>query len=220
VNRRPAVLLCLLAALLAFPAAAGAAAGDPTYRPRKADQALAAKMLLKKTDLPSGGWSASPTDFSQTNPPCIVQHFNLSDLTATGRAGLDYRRGTALIESEAYVFVSRAQVLKAWARTGHNRAYLKCIAAFLAKGIQVPGAQTVVSFSTYRKIPKIGDASDSFRIGLSLRGGGRRVPFYIDVVSARKGRAEADVIVFSISTAPSVALEERLLRKMVGRVPG
>ena len=83
-----------LVAALAWTAAGSGAPGDPKRAFTRADQAAAKASLLRKADLPAASWRSSPADFSQPNPPCFVKHFNLSALTETGEAGLEYESPT------------------------------------------------------------------------------------------------------------------------------
>ena len=120
---------------LVWAAVAGAAPGDPKKDLKPADQALAASAILPRADLPPGRWTGNPTDFSQPNPPCLVRHYSLARLTATGEAGRTYLRtdGSAM-ESDAHVFVSTKQAALAYGTlTGLGLA--RCLGSAFAQSI-------------------------------------------------------------------------------------
>ena len=90
------------------------------------DQAIARGVLLTKAELPAGIWHAKPTDFSQPNPACVVNHYSFSALTATGEAGRTFAQssGVPIVESDAHVLLTPAQASRAFAllRTSGSRA--------------------------------------------------------------------------------------------------
>src|SRR5262245_41520278 len=103
--RGTAAALVAAGVALVATAVALAAPGDPQKRFNKRDQAVARAMLLRVGDLPQHGWTRKRTDFSQKNPACLVRHYSLGALTATGEAGYTYQLGGGVVavESDGHV---------------------------------------------------------------------------------------------------------------------
>ena len=122
------------------------APGDPKTDFNASDQAYARTLVLRQSDLPRVSWIAKPTDFSQPNPPCIVEHYSESTLTLTGRAGRTYtqQRGPTLsvIESDAGVFRSASQATADYT-TLSKPGLARCFASSLTDNL-LPGVTASV----------------------------------------------------------------------------
>src|ERR1700730_1555507 len=105
---RSVAVLGAIGAALFWGAVASSAPGDPKKDIKPADQRYAVSAVLRSTDLPAGRWLGKPTDFAQPNPNCLVRHYSIGALTATGEAGLPYTlvHGSSVIESDTHVFLS------------------------------------------------------------------------------------------------------------------
>lgn len=172
-GKRSFAVLSAIAAALFWVVTAGSAPGDPKKNLQPADQARATAGLLHRADLPDGRWQVKPTDFSQSNPACLVQHYSLAALTVTGEAGFTYNlsNGPSLIESDAHVFVSDRQAARAFAivtMAGLARCFGSAFASEISKG--APGVSArVLSVHTLRLAAMPGAVAHGSRIFLRLR---------------------------------------------------
>lgn len=183
----------VVAALVAA-TAANAAAGDPKKRLNAVDQAYAKSILLRKADLPTGRWQVDSTNFDQANPACLVKHYSLSALTATGEAGFIYKHGGRVIESDARVFLSSAQAARAFAILS-SVGLGRCLGSSLAAVISATSPGLSAKLSSVQPLAFTGLAATArgLRIGLRLRGSTDIRSIQYVLMSVRRGRALATI---------------------------
>lgn len=199
---------------------AAAAAGDPEKRDiRPADQAWAARATLHARDIPSG-FTASRPSSTKNNGPLTCPGFqpDLSDLTITGEALsplFQSPAGTTIFAS-AEVYKSVHDEREAWRRTARREA-LRCVARELGS-ISASGLRVTVTQRLVRVPPRVGERTISFRIKATITGQGLTIPTWIDLLAVARGRADATLLMSTVRSAPSDALERRLLGKLALRL--
>jgi hypothetical protein len=207
--------LALLGATIAVGGAA-AASGDPERRDiRPADQARAVRATLHARDIPSG-FSASRAGSAKNNGPLTCPGFqpDLSDLTITGEAlspVFQSPAGTTIFAS-AEVYKSLHDQREAWRRTARREA-LRCVARVL-ENISASGLRVTVTHRLVRVPPPVGELAISFRITATITAQGISVPAWIDLLAVARGRADATLVMSTVRSAPSAALERKLLGKL------
>jgi hypothetical protein len=202
-------LLC--AAIVAGSAAA--ASGDPERRDiRPADQARAARATLRRADLPSGFTAGRPGS-TKNNGPLTCPGFepDLSDLTITGEAlsPVFHNPAGTTIFAAAEVYESRHDEQESWRRTARPEA-LRCVARLL-ENLSASGLRVKVTHRLVRAAPRVGERAISFRIVASISVQGLVVPAWVDLLAVARGRADATLVISTVRSAPSAALERRLL---------
>jgi hypothetical protein len=203
---RPRIRFSIIAGIAAGSLLVGgiaySAPGDPKKELKPADQAYARSILLRRADLPKGTWAATPTDFSQANPRCVVAHYSLSALTVNGEAGFTYAGspatgGVAVIESGAHVFLTAAQAKRAFGIVT-STGLARCGATAVAAAIKTPDAAAKIISITPLKVsflalgraaPKVSGAG--FKVHLALRTSQGNSTLELTEVALRRGRALA-----------------------------
>jgi hypothetical protein len=174
---------------LAFVCAGAAlsAPGDPKKQLTAAGQAYAKSILLHRGEVPGSGWTRKPTDFTGPNPPCFVKRYSLSGLTVSGEAGFEYSRngGKTELESDAHVFVTRAQGRRAFAILAKG-GLGRCFASYTVSSVGVPAR--IVKVEGLR-LGVAGTASDVFRIVIELGRGSTATRIYLVQATLERGRA-------------------------------
>jgi hypothetical protein len=215
-------------ATLALAGAALAAPGDPRKDIRSADQAYARSIPLLRSELPAESWTATATDFSQPNPPCLVQHYSLSALTLNAQTGRTYThgsgvtRGGMLVESDADVFATAAQAKQAFGILTRG-GLAHCLATSLAAGASASGvAAKVVGEGTVGVVllgkgaPHVQSGGWTFLLRLSANGSTRTIE--VTQVAFLRGRTLASLGVVRTHSArlwpPLPSLEARIASRM------
>lgn len=201
--------LTLLAGLVAagFAAAiATAAPGDPKLSVKPADQAHARAVLLRKAELPGKGWIAAPVDFGRANPLCLVKHYSLGKLTATGQAGVEFGRrvdsGTFLVDSAARVFRTAAEARTA-ATIRSKLGVGKCLGAALAS--EAPNGSFATSSAKAFSISGLALPAKGFTITVDVISGQQRSTLTAVVLDFRRGRTVNELNVLTIGKGWSSA---------------
>jgi hypothetical protein len=211
--------LALLGATI-FVGGAAAASGDPERRDiRPADQAWAARATLHARDVPSG-FTASRPGSAKNNGPLTCPGFepDLSDLTITGEALsplFQSPAGTTIFAS-AEVYESVHDEREAWRRTARREA-LRCVARALGS-VSASGLRVTVTARLVRVPPRVGERAISFRIKATIAGQGLAIPTWIDLLAVARGRADATLLISTVRSAPSDALERKLLSNLALRL--
>jgi hypothetical protein len=213
--------LCLV--LLAAAVVAGSAAassGDPERRDiRPADQAWAKRATLTAHDIPSG-FTANRAPSAKNNGPLTCPGFqpDLSDLTITGEATSPLFQSSAgtTVFAAAEVYESVHDQREAWRRTARREA-LRCIARELGS-ISASGLRVTVTHRLVRVPPRVGERAISFRIKATITGQGLAIATWIDLLAVARGRADATLLMSTVRSAPSDALERNLLGKLALRL--
>jgi hypothetical protein len=191
------VLIALVAALYAVTVGLAADSTDPRITIATADQAYAARILLRFNDL-GPAWSGGahkPT--SLKIPVCPSNQPNNSDLTITGHAesGLNLQSAAIQVDTDVLVFQTKSQVAKLVKRIFLAPALGDCLRYDLIKSVGGQGV-TVVGVSQL-PVKKAGDHSQLFRVTLSVASNGKKVPVYSDFLYVSQGRAQYFVNIVS-----------------------
>ena len=188
--KRSGSAAAVVSAALVVVAGAYAAAGDPKKHINATDQAYAKTFVLRKADLPGASWGAEPTNFNQANPACVVKHYSLSALTATGQAGVTYTQADRAIESDGRVFATSAQAERAFSifsSIGLGRCLASSLAAELTSASS--GLQASVTNVTPLSFAGLAQPARGVRIGLRVRGSKEIKSIRYVFMSIRRGRA-------------------------------
>jgi hypothetical protein len=211
---RPVAVFGVIGAALLWVTVAGAAPGDPKKELRPGDQAKAASVLLQRHDLPAGRWLAEPTDFSQPNPACLVRHYSLASLTATGEAGHTYTLagGLTVVESDAHVFLSDRQGTLGYAILT-NAGLARCLGSSFANafGKGTPGVSgKLMNVEPLRLAGVHGAPARGFRIFVRLRSVKGDMLAEIVLVGIHRGRAVGSLSLIKVADGLSM-LKNRAL---------
>ncbi len=178
----------------------------------RADNARAARGLVKRSDLP--GWKVDkpgPFDDEPSGMPGCDP--DLSMFTITGRAHSAFQHPAGgTVDSEVDIFESTSDargdfIASEAALTG------RCLRAVFAK----EGGKTVRLVSA-RKMPasSIGDRTTAFRAVISVKTPRARVSIYVDFLAFQQGRAIGEIFV-SNPLRPLPHMLEALARFMAAR---
>ncbi len=208
-----------LGASASLAAAALAAPGDPKHAFKPADQAYARTVLLLKADLPGKGWHGKPTDFGQTNPPCLVAHYSLSALTATAEQGTTYTRavdtGTFLVESDAHVFVTPAQASTASAIFS-KLGFARCLASSLVA--EVPSGSFATSTVQHVSLTGLATPASELKIVLHIISAKTKSTLTATVIGLRRGRTFVDLSVLTAGSGWSQSVLRSAAAKVATRI--
>ncbi len=190
--KRSVSAAAIVCAALVVVAAATSAAGDPIKRLKAADQAYAKSIVLRKAELPAGSWTAHRTSFSQSNPACVVKHYSLSALTATGETGFTYSQGIQVIESDARVFLTAGQAARAFSILS-SVGLGRCLGAATAAEISAASAGVSAKVTRVEPIALVGLAASALGVRIALRVQGVKgiASLHYVFLSVRRGRALA-----------------------------
>ena len=196
-------LLVTVAAALAL--AAPAAARNPRLEQlalRPADMHTAKSALLRAGDLGSG-WLAQASKADDSAPPdCPGQDY--SKFTITGQAQSQFTKLGASVLSRVEVYEDTRQARADFAvdeRPGTAACEGEAIRREVAKG----AAGLKVSLVSARQLPgpKVGQRSLAFRIVLDLRGSGKDLKVYVDLIGFVRDRVGASVVVVAPGVPPA-----------------
>ena len=223
VSRRLALILLVA---LAVPALALAANSDPKREITSADEARAASIVLKRTDL-SRSWKRTTSLSSDRDLTCSFYHPDGSDLTMSGDAKSAFERvsGMPSILSYADVYTTAKDAAASWSRTV-KPALARCAAKLLQDEF---GANPAGTLKILRQgaipFPRVAPRTAAFRVGLvfSTEQAGEtvKVPLTLHIVVVGRGRTEAGMLTFA--PGPGVAAGDlhpfaRLLSERMKRV--
>jgi hypothetical protein len=209
-------LVALIAAILASTALAA-----PGLRERRAinaaDQAWAKRINLTLRDIPSGFRAGAANASNSGGLTCPGYSPDLSRFTITGEATSPKFASAsgASIFSSAEIFRTAADQRGDWALTARREA-LTCLRQLLQQAV---GTAAKVR-ATIRPAPRVGDRSISFRATLSIAANGVKATVWLDVLAVARGRGDATLVVISLQTPPTAALERSLLAKLASRLSG
>ena len=178
------------AALVVASAALAADSTDPKIKLSKADQALAAKLVLRFTDL-GAAWSGGAEKPSSLKiPVCPSNQPNNSDLTVTGHAEsrLNLQTAATQVDTDVLIFKRANQVAKLVSRVIQSPSIGDCLRYDLIKSIGGQGV-TIVGVSQV-PVAKAGDHAALFRVTLSVKSGSKTVPVFSDFLYVSQGRAQ------------------------------
>jgi hypothetical protein len=208
-----AALGALTAATLVF-----AGDGKEQIRFNPADQAGARAVLIRLSDLGSGGWQGGRVkpDLS-AGPTCPNYHPKRSDLMITGAAKAAFRRSPLEFDSAAEVLKTRRMVALDWRRSVIAPGVVPCLRTTLIKGLG--SSAKLVSF---RKLPfpRMSTYTAFFRGVISVQAQGQTVRLLADTLLVGRSRTEITISVAGPAGAKNAisAAERRLARVLVSRV--
>jgi hypothetical protein len=209
----------IVAALAVAAAALAADSTDPKVKLSKADQALAAKLVLRVTDL-SAAWSGGaekPT--SLKIPICPSNQPNNSDLTITGHAEsrLNLQTAATQVDTDVLIFKSAKQVAKLVSRVVESPSVSDCLRYDLIKSVGGQGV-TIVGVSQV-PVAKAGDHSALYRVSLSVKSGSKTVPVYSDFLYVSQGRAQyfVNIVAPGAIKAELPSLENRIAKRLAAK---
>ena len=207
------------AALVVASAALAADSTDPKIKLSKADQALAAKLVLRFTDL-GAAWSGGAEKPSSLKiPVCPSNQPNDSDLTITGHAEsrLNLQTAATQVDTDVLIFKSAKQVAKLVSRVIESPSISDCLRYDLIKSVGGQGV-TIVGVSQV-PVAKAGDHSALYRVTLSVKSGSKTVPVFSDFLYVSQGRAQYFVNIVAPGAIRSElpALENRIAKRLASK---
>ena len=212
--RRLLACVSVLAFLVVSASAALATHQDPQKRLKRADNARARAMLVKRSDVPTG-FRPQVSGGPDPHVDCSAS-VSESDLTVTGEAeGQQLALGVVLVSSTARIYESVADASASWRRST-SVAGTKCATQVLRREFAKQGVD-LVSLRTV-SFPRVSERSVAYRAELSAMTSQGTVPVYVDIVALLRSRSQATVIVGSALVPPQRAEELRLARVVAGRM--
>jgi hypothetical protein len=195
-RKRIAVVALVALVVGALPVLAGAApAENYQYRFTPADQALAARIVLLRRDLPAlrqSGWTggAVKPDLSPDPLRCPGLYApKESDLIVTGYKETDYKLPQVReVDTYATVFQSAKMQAADWSRSARMAPLLRCTRA---RWTAILGSGTRLVSVSPLSLPRLGTRMLAFRIVFEVTSSGLR--FAIDDVGLAHGRTEVEI---------------------------
>jgi len=213
------LLAGIAAALVVASAALAADSTDPKVKLSKADQALAAKLVLKFTDLGAAWSGGAEKPASLKIPVCPSNQPNNSDLTVTGHAesGLNLQTAATQVDTDVLIFKSAKQVARLVSRVIESPSISDCLRYDLIKSVGGQGV-TIVGVSQV-PVAKAGDHSALYRVTLSVKSGSKTVPVYSDFLYVSQGRAQYFVNIVAPGAIKSElpSLENRIATRLAAK---
>jgi len=213
------LLPVIAAALIAAGAAFAADSTDPRIELSKADQALAARLVLRIGDL-GAAWSGGAEKPSSLKIPiCPSNQPDDSDLTVTGHAEsrLNLQTAGTQVDTDVLIFKRANQVAKLVSRVIQSPSLGDCLRYDLIKSIAGQGV-TIVGVSQV-PVAKAGDHSALFRLTLSVKSGSKVVPVFSDFLYVSQGRAQYFVNVVAPGAIKSelAGLENGIAKRLAAK---
>jgi len=209
------LLLCALAA-----ATVAVAQGDPRAereRLNAADNALASRIAVKRSDL-GPGWMQRPAP-AESNDDWSCPGFNpdFSAFTITGKATTTFaRENGSTVVSVVEIYPNRAQARGDFA-LGAKPAVARCLKLALERELaQQAGFTATVTSARQVRAPRLGERAVAYRIVVRLRSGARSIAMYVDVVGVHRGRSLV-ALMFTGVTRP-LANQLRIAQRVVARM--
>jgi len=209
----------LVLGLVLAGAAFGANPHDPQKRFTKADQALARRLLVSRSDLTGAGWrwQVSPDDAT-----CRSFNPNESDLVETGeRESPEFNRNGSFVASMAAVFRSSAHAQSAWDRE-MKMHLLDCLAEGIKDGSTGQMSVRITSRSRLA-VPSLAPRMGGFRVSLAFDVQGVRFGADVHLIALGRGRANVMLMTMSCSRPLSplpAGLERTLVQRLAQRLRG
>jgi hypothetical protein len=205
-------------AVVAAALAAAATASPPKQQLTAAGNARAKAVVLKLSDLPAG-WKSSGSGGGSRVVTCKSFNPKQSDLTQIGRADLSFVSADGLVNlsSIAAVFRSSGQAQASWNRFV-KPGLLTCLASFLES---TAGKGTTVKIASKRPLSLSvpGRRHRAYRLIADVTASGDRAKVYLDLILQGAGPVDTVLLVTSVLTPPSAALERKLAAAIAARLP-
>ncbi|MBV9284735.1 MAG: hypothetical protein JO176_08965 [Acidimicrobiia bacterium] len=204
---------------------AGACGGKQTAKPAIGDSALAAKIVLKKADLPSG-FDAQPHAADPTQAAVIRQ---LSTCLGIGDPAPhttalvnsdDFSKGQGVnVSSSARIVKTGDQASADLAGYQSNKA-TTCMQQALEPVIKerLPSGFTPSNLAVQQLVfPTLKDGTAAHQGSFTIPLAGTNVPVYVDFIIFRAGRAEVTLQTTNAGSPFDTKLEQELANKMADR---
>ena len=211
------VITLVLAAAVAGTAAA-ANPHDPQKRYTAADQAFAARLVLKRADLPATGWKG--TKSTDENSMCRSFNPDESKLVETGKKdSLEFTRNGGFVTSMAAIFRTAKD-----AQTGWNLEVKPQILNCLAEGLgQASTSGAIVKITSRGRLafPHLAPRTAAFFVRLAFNVQG--IKFAADLHFICLGRDRANLALMTLSpgkplTPLPAGIDRRLATKLAHRL--
>jgi hypothetical protein len=216
------VLIAAVAAGVVVSAAAAADSTDPKIELSKADQAVAARLVLRSGDLGPAWSGGAEKPTSLKIPVCPANQPNNSDLTITGHAEsrLNLQSAAIQVDTDVLRFRSSRQVTALVKRILLSPSLPDCLRYDLIKSVGGQGV-TIVGVSQV-PVAKVGDHSALFRVTLSVKSGSKNVPVYSDFLYVSQGRAQYFVNLVAPGAIRSElpSLENGIAKRLAAKAKG
>ena len=195
--------------------------GDSTTTVASSGSEAAEKIVLQKSDFPSG-WTSTPADPDQPGVDPTEEELEkclgaeLSD-DEDSVDSPDFEKDESQVSSSAGFADSDDELEADW-KAIQSAKFLPCLKeqleAELAKDEDVKFEDTTVAELPY---PDLGDGTRAVRVSTTGVADGQRIPAYFDVVFIRKGLAKLTLTFVNLGAEFDADLAEDLGRKVVAR---
>jgi hypothetical protein len=209
-GRRVALVLgVVLAAAIAWPQAASAAAGD---------RAIAKRVLSRVADFPAG-WTADATS-KPSDSGCFSTPAKAQGPTARAQASPDFINQASQERAGANVWIFPSPRKARAALTAMTAAPPLACYRTTIRDVLTSSGITVTSFvKTPISLEKLGDSATAMRLTVAVRKGSQRAQLIIDLFYVQRRRALVAVGFNAQSSTPLVADERATVARSVARVP-
>jgi hypothetical protein len=218
--KRVLVLLPLLAAIVAGPAAAvvGGNPRDEKVRLNGADNSLARRAVVRQGDL-AAGWTVVPTTGSADHSVrCTGYDPDFSAFTVTGKGRSAFFKVSqgATIASSVQVFATARQA-SADFKVGTGRALLNCIGAQFLQQLRGAGVSTVwLASKRMSSTPRIGGQSTTYLLVFRITAGRATFDYHVDLLTFQVGRAIGGIAFSAIDS--SIEDQTGIARRVAARL--
>jgi hypothetical protein len=216
------LLIVVAAAALMVGAVAAADSTDPKVRLSKADQAYAAKLLLRTNDLGAAWAGGAEKPTSLKLPICPANQPNNSDLTVTGHAEsrLNLQSAATQVDTDVLVLERVKQVSALVKRILLSPSLSDCLRYDLIKSVGGQGV-TIIGVSQV-PVAKAGDHSALYRVTLSVKSGATVVRVYSDFLYVSQGRAQyfVNIVAPGAIRTELPSLENRIAKRLAAKAKG
>jgi len=191
---------------------------DPQKRFTAADQAWARTLLLKRADLPSGGWKSSKSSGDEST--CKSFNPDESKLVETAeQESPEFTRGGGFVTSMAAIFKTAKDAQTSWDLEA-NVKILDCLAEGLAQ-TSTGGATIKITSRGKLAFPHLAPRTAAFYVRLAFNVQG--IKFNADLHFVLLGKGRADLAMMTLSPGKPLmplpaGLDRRLAAKLAGRL--
>jgi hypothetical protein len=142
-----------------------------------------------------------------------------SDLTTIGHAdaGFESADGLSNIASVTGIFKTAGQAQTSWNRVVRP-AMLGCLEEILESSGTKDAPITVISKGRY-SLAVAGKRHAAYRVVADVTADGQHLKAYLDVILQGSGQADTVILITSVLSPPSAALERKLASVVAGRLP-
>lgn len=205
-------LALLLLVVLAVPALALAAPGEPKEQFNATDQRKAATIVLKRSDF-AVGWKKVPsTPEDDQRLVCPGYDPDESDLILTGEAVAEFQQADGFTSAQSFsnVYKTAAHAAASWTRSV-KPALARCAAQIFKKQIESSGAKVAIVRQGSFAFPKVAPRTAAFlvvlRISVTRNGETATIPITVHLIAVGNGRGDSGLITVAVGDGvPAAAL--------------